>query len=104
MRALRSSSAPIRWSSANWVRFDEVIEALERFAIAPRAGVRADALARVIDAVSPALRERITTLNLPEIPESASLVRALLVAGPQRTVSRPRRGLAIYRRASALRI
>lgn len=68
-------------ASANWVRLDEVLEALERFAIAPRAGVRADALARVIDAVSPALRERVTTLNLPEIPESASLVRTLLAQG-----------------------
>ena len=38
-------------ASANWVRLDEVVESLERFAIAPRAGVRADALARVIDAL-----------------------------------------------------
>jgi nicotinate-nucleotide adenylyltransferase len=64
--------------SANWVRFDEVLESLERFAIAPRAGVGADALARVIAAVPPGLRERVTTLNLPEIPESASLVRTLI--------------------------
>jgi nicotinate-nucleotide adenylyltransferase len=68
-------------ASANWVRLDAVLEALERFAIAPRAGVRADALARVIAAVPPALRERITTLNLPEFPESASLVRSLLAQG-----------------------
>jgi nicotinate-nucleotide adenylyltransferase len=60
---------------------DEVVESLERFAIAPRAGVRADALARVIDALSPALRERIKTLKLPEVPESASLVRTLLSQG-----------------------
>jgi nicotinate-nucleotide adenylyltransferase len=64
--------------SSNWVRFDEVLEALERFAIAPRPGVRADALARVIEAVPPAMRERVTTLNLPEIPESATLVRTLI--------------------------
>jgi nicotinate-nucleotide adenylyltransferase len=68
-------------ASANWVRLDEVIEALERFAIAPRAGVRADALARVIAAIPPTLRERVSTLNLPEIPESASLVRALIAQG-----------------------
>jgi nicotinate-nucleotide adenylyltransferase len=68
-------------ASANWVRLDEVIEALERFAVAPRSGVRADALARVIDAISPALRDRVTTLNLPEIPASASLVRSLLSQG-----------------------
>jgi nicotinate-nucleotide adenylyltransferase len=64
--------------NANWVRFDEVLEALERFVIAPRPGVRADALARVIAAVPPALRERVATLNLLEIPESATLVRALI--------------------------
>jgi nicotinate-nucleotide adenylyltransferase len=68
-------------ASANWVRLDEVIESLERFAMAPRAGVGAEALARVIAAIPPALRERITTLNLPEIPESASMIRALLAQG-----------------------
>jgi nicotinate-nucleotide adenylyltransferase len=68
-------------ASANWVRLDEVIESLERFAIAPRAGVGDDALARVIAAVPPALRERVTTLNLPEFPESASFVRTLLSQG-----------------------
>jgi nicotinate-nucleotide adenylyltransferase len=67
--------------NSNWVRFDEVLAALERFAIAPRSGVRADALARVIAAVPPPLRERVTTLNLPEIPESASLVRSLISQG-----------------------
>lgn len=64
--------------SSNWVRFDEVLQALERFVIAPRPGVRADALARVIAAVPPALRERVSALNLPEIGESASLVRSLI--------------------------
>lgn len=68
-------------ASANWVRLDEVVEALERFAIAPRAGVRADALARVIAAIPPHLRDRVRTLNLPEIPESASLVRMLIAQG-----------------------
>jgi len=68
-------------ASANWVRLEEVLEALERFAIAPRAGVRADALARVIEAVPPSLRDRVTTLNIPEIPESASLIRSLIAAG-----------------------
>jgi nicotinate-nucleotide adenylyltransferase len=67
--------------SSNWVRFDEVLEALERFAIAPRPGVGADALARVIAAVPPAMRERVTTLNLPEVPESATLVRTLISQG-----------------------
>jgi len=64
--------------NSDWVRFDEVLQALERFAIAPRPGVGPEALARVIAAVAPPLRERIATLNVPEIPESASLVRALI--------------------------
>ncbi|MGB8965190.1 MAG: nicotinate (nicotinamide) nucleotide adenylyltransferase [Candidatus Cybelea sp.] len=67
--------------NATWVRLDEVLEGLERFAIAPRPGVRADALARVIAAVPPGLRDRVTTLNLPPVPESASLVRALVAQG-----------------------
>ncbi len=67
--------------SANWVRLDDVLENLERFVIAPRAGVSDDALARVIAAVPARLRERIKTLNLPEIPESASLMRALIAQG-----------------------
>lgn len=67
--------------SANWVRLDEVLEALERFAIAPRAGVGADALARVIAAIPPHLRERVSTLNLPEIPESSTLIRSLIAQG-----------------------
>jgi nicotinate-nucleotide adenylyltransferase len=61
-----------------WIRFDEVLEGLEKFVIAPRAGVGSDALQRVIAAVPSSLRERISTLNLPELPESATLIRALL--------------------------
>jgi nicotinate-nucleotide adenylyltransferase len=68
-------------ATANWVRLDEVIEALERFAIAPRDGVVTDALARVIAAIPPPLRERVATLNLPEIPASSSFVRTLLSQG-----------------------
>ena len=65
----------------NWVRFDEVLGALERFVIAPRSGVGPDALQRVLAAVPGPLRERIDTLNLPELPESATLVRTLLAQG-----------------------
>jgi nicotinate-nucleotide adenylyltransferase len=64
-----------------WVRFDEVLAALERFVIAPRSGVGVDALQRVLAAVPGPLRERIDTLNLPELPESATLVRTLLGQG-----------------------
>jgi nicotinate-nucleotide adenylyltransferase len=67
--------------NADWVRFNEVLEALERFVIAPRPGIAADALSRVIAVVPPDLRERVKSLNLPETPESATLVRTLIAQG-----------------------
>jgi nicotinate-nucleotide adenylyltransferase len=63
------------------VRFEEVLESLEAFVIAPRAGIAADTLSRVVSAVPAALRSRIKTLNLPEMPESATLIRTLLAQG-----------------------
>jgi nicotinate-nucleotide adenylyltransferase len=68
-------------ASSAWVRFEEVLESLESFVIAPRSGVSNEAVARVIAAVPPNLRNRIKTLNLPEMPESATLVRSLLSQG-----------------------
>lgn len=68
-------------ANSTWQRFDEVLEHLERFVIAPRAGVRADALQRVLAVVPKHLRERVDTLNMPEIPESATLIRTLLSQG-----------------------
>jgi nicotinate-nucleotide adenylyltransferase len=67
--------------NADWVRFNEVLEGLERFVIAPRPGIAADALSRVIAVVPPDLRERVKSLNLPETPESATLVRTLIAQG-----------------------
>lgn len=68
-------------ASSGWVRFEEVLESLESFVIAPRAGVSGEALSRVLAAVPNSLRTRIKTLNLPEMPESATLVRTLLSQG-----------------------
>lgn len=68
-------------ASNAWVRFEEVLESLESFVIAPRSGVSNEAVARVIAAVPIVLRSRIKTLNLPEMPESATLVRTLLSQG-----------------------
>ncbi|MDQ2865519.1 MAG: nicotinate-nucleotide adenylyltransferase [Candidatus Eremiobacteraeota bacterium] len=68
-------------ANSTWQRFDEVLEGLERFVIAPRPGVRADALQRVLAVVPKQLRERIATLNMPEIPESATIIRTLLAQG-----------------------
>jgi nicotinate-nucleotide adenylyltransferase len=67
--------------NSSWERFGEVLEGLERFVIAPRAGVRADALQRVLDAIPKELRDRVANLNLPELPESATLIRTLLSQG-----------------------
>jgi nicotinate-nucleotide adenylyltransferase len=67
--------------NSDWVRFNDVLEALEKFVIAPRPNVRADALQRVLDAVPHNLRERVSTLNMPEIPSSSTTVRTLLSQG-----------------------
>jgi len=68
-------------ASSSWVRFEQVLESLESFVIAPRAGISNEAVARVLAAVPPALRTKVKTLNLPEMPESATLVRTLLASG-----------------------
>ncbi|HEV3152525.1 MAG TPA: nicotinate-nucleotide adenylyltransferase [Candidatus Baltobacteraceae bacterium] len=68
-------------ASNAWVRFEDVLEALDSFVIAPRAGIRAEAITRVLAAVPPAMRSRVKTLNLPEMPESATLIRTLLSQG-----------------------
>ena len=68
-------------ASNAWVRFDEVLEQLESFVIAPRAGVSGDALSRVLNVVPTSLRSKVKTLNLPEVPESATLIRTLLAQG-----------------------
>ena len=68
-------------AESSWVRFEEVLESLEAFVIAPRAGIAADTLSRVVSAVPAALRSRVKTLNLPEMPESATLIRTMLAQG-----------------------
>lgn len=68
-------------ASNAWVRFEEVLESLESFVIAPRAGVSAEAVTRVVAAVPASLRSRVKTLHLPEMPESATLIRTLLAQG-----------------------
>jgi nicotinate-nucleotide adenylyltransferase len=68
-------------ASNAWVRFEEVLESLESFIIAPRAGTKAEAVSRVLAAVPAPMRSRVKTLHLPEMPESATLVRTLLSQG-----------------------
>jgi nicotinate-nucleotide adenylyltransferase len=67
--------------NSDWIRFDEVLEALERFVIAPRPGIAHEAVQRAIAAIPAPLRERVRTLNLPEFMLSATLVRSLLARG-----------------------
>lgn len=65
--------------NSQWIRFDEVLESLEHFAIAPREGVKPEAVQRAIAAIPSHLRGRVRTLNIPELPESGTLLRSLLV-------------------------
>ena len=68
-------------ASNAWVRFEEVLESLDSFVIAPRAGISGEAVGRVLAAIPIPLRTRVKTLNLPEMPESATLIRTLLAQG-----------------------
>lgn len=68
-------------ASQAWVRFEEVLQSLDSFLIAPRAGASNEAVARVLAAVPSELRSRVKTLVLPEMPESATLIRTLLSQG-----------------------
>jgi nicotinate-nucleotide adenylyltransferase len=67
--------------SSDWVRLDEVLAALESFAIVPRSGVAHEAIQRAIAAIPMNLREHVQTLNLPEFALSASQIRGLLARG-----------------------
>jgi len=64
--------------NGNWVRMEEILEALERFVVAPRVGINEEAVARAIAAIPTRLRNRVAALNLPELPESATLIRKLI--------------------------
>lgn len=68
-------------ASNAWVRFEEVLESLDSFVVAPRAGISSEAVGRVLAAMPAALRARVKALNLPEMPESATLIRTLLAQG-----------------------
>lgn len=68
-------------ASNAWVRFEEVVDALDAFVVVPRAGIAIEAVTRALAVVPQRLRERVKTLNLPEIPGSATLVRTLLAQG-----------------------
>ncbi|MBC5829533.1 MAG: nicotinate (nicotinamide) nucleotide adenylyltransferase [Candidatus Eremiobacteraeota bacterium] len=68
-------------ASNAWVRLDEVLSVLEHFVIAPRSGSTQEGLRAVLQALPQHLREKVRTLDLPEIPESGSVIRRLLGEG-----------------------
>ncbi|GAC1655739.1 MAG: nicotinate-nucleotide adenylyltransferase [Vulcanimicrobiaceae bacterium] len=68
-------------ASGNWVRIQEVLSQLESFVVAPRAGVNETAFGRALEGIPISLRNKVKMLHLPEIPESATLVRKLLAEG-----------------------
>jgi nicotinate-nucleotide adenylyltransferase len=65
-------------ASNAWLRLEEVLHALHHFVIAPRAGIVPAALEAVLEPLPQHLRRKVRTLDLPEVAESASLIRTLL--------------------------
>ncbi|MDQ6932755.1 MAG: nicotinate (nicotinamide) nucleotide adenylyltransferase [Candidatus Eremiobacteraeota bacterium] len=68
-------------ASRAWLRLEEVLSNLERFVIAPRADVDQEALAAVLDGLPSPLRRKVRILDVPEVPQSARLIRTLLSQG-----------------------
>ncbi|MDQ6780243.1 MAG: nicotinate-nucleotide adenylyltransferase [Candidatus Eremiobacteraeota bacterium] len=63
-----------------WRRFEEVLEALDRFYVVVRAQAPADAIAALVDAQPPHLAARIEIVQLPLVHISASTIRADIAA------------------------
>jgi nicotinate-nucleotide adenylyltransferase len=66
---------------SRWQRFDEVVDAVEAFVVAPRGEVTQTDLDRALADLAPARRAKITMIDLPLVAESATLVRQRLAAG-----------------------
>lgn len=64
-----------------WQRFDEVIDSLDAFAIAPRADRAPERLAALIEELPDAGRRKMRVLDLPALNGSATLVRDQLARG-----------------------
>jgi nicotinate-nucleotide adenylyltransferase len=61
-----------------WHRFDDVLDQLEAFAIAPRADRELDGVERLLGELREDRRRKVRILHLPSLAESASLVRRRL--------------------------
>lgn len=66
---------------SKWQRFDDVLDQLDCFAIAPRAERDLEAVQRILAELTEDRRRKIRILRLPSLAESASLVRARLTRG-----------------------
>jgi nicotinate-nucleotide adenylyltransferase len=66
---------------SRWQRFDDVLDQLDCFAIAPRAERDLEAVQRILAELTGDRRRKIRVLQLPSLAESASLVRARLTRG-----------------------
>jgi nicotinate-nucleotide adenylyltransferase len=64
-----------------WHRFDDVLDQLDAFAIAPRADRELDGVERLVAGLREDRRRKVQVLHLPSLAESASLVRRRLARG-----------------------
>jgi nicotinate-nucleotide adenylyltransferase len=68
-------------TESKWQRFDQVLDQLDCFAVAPRAERDREAVERIRAELREDRRRKIRVLRLPSLSESASVVRARLTRG-----------------------
>jgi nicotinate-nucleotide adenylyltransferase len=66
---------------SRWQRLDEVIDRVESFVVAPRGQITASDLDAALRSLSPERRAKVRMLDLPLVPESATIIRERLAAG-----------------------
>jgi nicotinate-nucleotide adenylyltransferase len=66
---------------SRWQRLDEVIDRVEAFVVAPRGQITAADLDAALTTLSPGRRAKVRMLDLPLVPESATIIRERLAAG-----------------------
>jgi nicotinate-nucleotide adenylyltransferase len=66
---------------SRWQRFDDVLANLDGFYVAPRDGIASPALDAALAGLDPALLARVDVVDVPELTESATVVRARTEAG-----------------------
>jgi len=64
-----------------WQRFDDVLDNLDAFAIAPRAERAPERVEKLLETLTPERRRKLLVLDLPALSGSATLVRAQLARG-----------------------